>query len=168
MVSMIFRHLVRLYICHTIHCCRIPHCHHLFSFTLGKSVTQQKRNVSFWLPTFTSFFHQHNVPTKWKPSFTMAITTSKPEEFCIKQRIITVISFLTLVLCSIGKDIRLVINRSCQWLTFPLINHYSDLPRKGIVFNIPTFLCHVALHVIVKITINNKVFFTVFHITLVH
>ena len=45
---------------------------------------------------------------------------------------------------------------------------HSDLPRKGIIFNIPTLLCHDPLHVVVKITINNKVLFTAFHITLVH
>ena len=45
---------------------------------------------------------------------------------------------------------------------------HSDLPRKGIIFNIPALLCHDPLHVIVKITIINKVLFTAFHITLVH
>ena len=45
---------------------------------------------------------------------------------------------------------------------------HSDLPRKGIIFNIPALFFHDPLHVIVKITINNKVLFTAFHITLVH
>ena len=45
---------------------------------------------------------------------------------------------------------------------------HSDLPRKGIIFNIPALLCHDPLHVIVKITINNNILFTAFHITLVH
>ena len=58
-------------------------------------------------PNFHLFFHQPNIPRKWKFSFTMAITTSKPEELCIIQTIITVISFLTLLLCSIGQHIRL-------------------------------------------------------------
>ena len=44
---------------------------------------------------------------------------------------------------------------------------HSDLPRKGIIFNIPALLCHDPLHVIVKITINNEVLFTAFDITLV-
>ena len=34
--------------------------------------------------------------------------------------IITVVNFLTLVLCSFGKHISLAINKSCQWLTFAL------------------------------------------------
>ena len=45
---------------------------------------------------------------------------------------------------------------------------HSDLPRKGIIFNIPALLCHDPLHVIVKTTIINKVLFTAFRITLVH
>ena len=56
-------------------------------------------------PNFHLFFHRPNIPRKWKFSFTMAITTSKPEELCIIQTIITVISFLTLLLCSIGQHI---------------------------------------------------------------
>ena len=43
----------------------------------------------------------------------------------------------------------------------------SDVSR-GIIFSIPTFLCYAALHVIVKISINNKFLYAAFHITLVH
>ena len=39
----------------------------------------------------------------------MAITTSKPQELCITQRIITVVSFLTLVLCSLAKTFALLL-----------------------------------------------------------
>ena len=67
-------------------------------------------------PVLHFFLHQPNVPTKLKPSFTMAITTSTPKELCIIQTLLlkTDVNFLTLVLSSFGQHISLAINKSFQ------------------------------------------------------
>ena len=60
-----------------------------------------------------------------------------------------------LSLCDLG-DVLHKISEPKFWRSYAA---HSDLPREGVIFNIPTFLCHAALHVIVKIATNNKVFF---------
>ena len=80
-----------------------------------------KRNISFWLPTFTSFFlgpmylQNENLPFPW------LLQQANPKSFAsYKHYYHSKINFLKLVLCSFGQHISLVMYKSCQWLTFTL------------------------------------------------
>ena len=54
-------------------------------------------------------------------------------------KIITMVNFLTLVLCSFGWLISLVINKSCQWLTFALKSFQKRLScSRGFTVSVTT------------------------------
>ena len=82
-----------------------------FCFTLGKSVMQQKRNISFWLPTFPCFFtspmylESENLPLPWlsQQAHPKSFASYK-HHYCSK--------FLDTCSLFFGQHISLVINKS--------------------------------------------------------
>ena len=99
-----------LYICNTIQNPTMPPS---FLFHPWQICKVTKENTSFWLP---SFFHRPNVLYLQSYNLPLAwlLQQAHPKSFAIQTNIIVVVNFLTLVLCSFGRLISLVINKSCQ------------------------------------------------------
>ena len=82
-----------------------------FSFTLGKSVLQQRRNISFWLPTFPCFFtsptylESENLPLPW------LLQQAHPKSFA-SYKYHYCSKFLDTCSVFFGQHISLVINKS--------------------------------------------------------
>ena len=106
-----------VYICHTTHYCRIQ----VFSLSPLANLSRNKGRTfpsgsQISLPFFISPMHLKSESLPLPNSYYNKYT----QRALHQTKMITVVNFLTLVVCSFGRLISLVINKSWQWLTLAL------------------------------------------------